>query len=495
MPGSVPTIGVKGAFIEALHLKSGLVGFGVISSLVLIVVVTPFFASYDVVRQWSGIGPWQDNPKWAAPEWSDAFSSKKEPRNTFFDPSSFRVVAVHRSTIVNGVPLNLTIINSTKKFIWTADNFPSELTADIIANFPGNDSKTPGQSPFIQIFWLRPDQQYVPLVARAVPGVEHNLTTTYHFSSSTGAARDVARNIQDWVIREGVISQSALANASIQPHVALFAKNDSAQLNASRSAHLLKGEYEFVVRYIGFGLNDTVQVKLKMYGTVFGLAGTDDRRRDLMVGILWGAPVALAFGVAAGAVVVLVQTILGALGGWYGGATDEVIQRATDIFLILPILPILIVISLFYRPGIWVILFVVVAFGIVGSTTKVVRSIVLQIREEQFIEAAQAYGASRLRILFRYIMPRVMPYVFALVALSVPAFIFLEASLSFLGLGDPTLPTWGALLGDAYNGSALFYGYWWWVAFPTIGIVYTAVGFALLGYAFDKVINPRLREE
>jgi peptide/nickel transport system permease protein len=232
-----------------------------------------------------------------------------------------------------------------------------------------------------------------------------------------------------------------------------------------------------------------------MYGTVFGLAGTDDRRRDLMVGILWGAPVALAFGVAAGAVVVLVQTILGALGGWYGGATDEAIQRATDIFLILPILPILIVISLFYRPGIWVILFVVVAFGIVGSTTKVVRSIVLQIREEQFIEAAQAYGASRLRILFRYIMPRVMPYVFALVALSVPAFIFLEASLSFLGLGDPTLPTWGALLGDAYNGSALFYGYWWWVAFPTIGIVYTAVGFALLGYAFDKVINPRLREE
>jgi len=239
-----------------------------------------------------------------------------------------------------------------------------------------------------------------------------------------------------------------------------------------------------------------MSVGLKIYGTVFGLAGTDDQRRDLMTGLLWGAPVALAFGVAAAVVVVLIQTVLGAISGWYGGAIDETIQRSADIFLIIPILPILIIIQLvFHRPGILAILFVVVAFGIVGSTTKVVRSIVLQIREEQFVEAAQSYGASRLRILFRYIMPRVMPYVFALVALSVPAFIFLEASLSFLGLGDPTLPTWGATLGNAYNGSALYYGYWWWVAFPTLGIVYTAIGFALLGYAFDKVINPRLREE
>ena len=495
MPVTAPTIGVKGAFLEALHLKSGLVGFGILISLILVVVITPFYASYDVVRQWSGIGPWQDNPRWAAPEWSDAFSSKKEPRNTFFDSSSFRMVVVRNTTVVNGVPLNLTIINATKKFYWSYDNFPSELSAEITASFPGTTPDQPGQSPFIEMYWRRPDSQYVFLLARAIPGQEHNVTTTYHFSSSTGAARDTIPNIENWVIREGVSNATALAEKNIQPHVVLFAKNDSAQLNPRASANLLQGEYEFVVRYTGFGLQDTMGVKLKIYGTVFGLAGTDDRRRDLMTGILWGAPVALAFGVAAGLFVVLIQTILGALSGWYGGATDEAIQRATDIFLIIPILPILIVISLFYRPGIWVILFVVVAFGIVGSTTKVVRSIVLQIREEQFIEAAQAYGASRARILFRYILPRVTPYVFALVALSVPAFIFLEASLSFLGLGDPTLPTWGAILGDAYNGSSLFYGYWWWVAFPTIGIVYTAVGFALLGYAFDKVINPRLREE
>src|SRR5207244_13278943 len=96
---------------------------------------------------------------------------------------------------------------------------------------------------------------------------------------------------------------------------------------------------------------------------------------------------------------------------------------------------------------------------------------------------------------------RVMPYTFALIALTVPAFIFLEASLSFLGLGDPSLPTWGHILGDAYTQGALFAsrayptGLWWWVFFPAAGIIFTTVAFALLGYAFDKVLNPRLPEQ
>jgi peptide/nickel transport system permease protein len=97
--------------------------------------------------------------------------------------------------------------------------------------------------------------------------------------------------------------------------------------------------------------------------------------------------------------------------------------------------------------------------------------------------------------LFRHILPRLLPYTFALIALSVPSFIFLEASLSFLGLGDPLLPTWGSILGNAYNGSAPFRGFWWWIAFPAGGIVFATVAFALLGYSFDKVLNPRLREE
>ena len=128
-----------------------------------------------------------------------------------------------------------------------------------------------------------------------------------------------------------------------------------------------------------------------------------------MVGLLWGAPVALAFGTVAAVVIVVLQTFLGALATWYGGWWDEVVQRAADVLLIIPLLPILLLIAIVYSPSIWYILLVLVAFGFVGTTTKVARSIVLQVKEEAYIEAAISYGASRSRILLKHILPRLMP--------------------------------------------------------------------------------------
>jgi peptide/nickel transport system permease protein len=114
---------------------------------------------------------------------------------------------------------------------------------------------------------------------------------------------------------------------------------------------------------------------------------------------------------------------------------------------------------------------------------------------EQYIEAAQSYGASKTRILLFHIMPRLLPYILANVVLSVPAYVFLEAALSVLGLGDPSVPTWGKLISDAYSGGAALHGYWWWILLPAFLIMLTASAFALIGYALDKVVNPRLREQ
>ncbi len=450
-------------------MKSGLFGFAILASLVFVAVIVPFYAPYDVVRNWSSYGPWQDNPRYAAPEWSEVFTGKHLPRTMIFENDTFRRAIVREYIPPPKGPLNITLINMTKTFYYDFDDFPSELSLAITAVFPA-------QSPAVQITLSRPDGQFVPLLTYSVRNEFRNRSQV--ITQNVAYSEVMESKIRAWIARENNgVSPDKLTNATILPEVALFAKNDSAQLDGHQ-AHLLKGFYQLIVE-----------------GTVYGLAGTDDHRRDLLTGLLWGAPIALAFGVAAGGVVVLIQTLLGALGGWYGGPIDEFIQRASDFYLVIPTLPILILVSLFYRPGIVALLFYLVAFGIVGSTTKVVRSIVLQIKEEQFIEAAQSYGASRGRILFKYIIPRIMPYTFALVALSVPAFIFVEASLSFLGLGDPVLPTWGAIIGEAYTQGALFYGWWWWIVFPSAGIIYTTIGFALLGYAFDKVLNPRLREE
>ncbi|HEX9341618.1 MAG TPA: ABC transporter permease [Thermoplasmata archaeon] len=467
-------------------MKSGIVGFGIIASLIVVAGVVPFYAPYDVVRHWSSFEPWQDNPKRAAPEWSDP-SGIHEPRTMIFESDSFRKVVVRKYIPPSqGGPLNLTIINLTKNFYWNYDEFPSEISIAVNASFPG-------QSPAISVYMWRPDNQYVLLLPYSATDEQRNVSTI--ITQKSEYIEPLKRNLRTWVLREGVLNESNVPNwQSITPETVLFARNDSAQVS-SRNANIAKGFYQLVIDYEGFSLSDDVNGRFIVYGTVFGLAGTDDHRRDLLTGLLWGAPIALAFGVAAGGVVVLIQTLLGALAAWYGGPIDEFVQRAADFYLVIPTLPILILVSLFYRPGIVALLFYLVAFGVVGSTTKVVRSIVLQIKEEQFIEAAQSYGASRGRILFKYIIPRIMPYTFALVALSVPAFIFVEASLSFLGLGDPVLPTWGAIIGEAYTQGALFYGWWWWILFPAGGIIYTTIGFALLGYAFDKVLNPRLREE
>jgi len=162
--------------------------------------------------------------------------------------------------------------------------------------------------------------------------------------------------------------------------------------------------------------------------------------------------------------------------------------------MILPLLPFLIMISIIYKVNIWALVLILVALLLFGGMTKTTRSVTFQIMNEQYIEAAKSYGASKRRILFLYIMPRLLPYIVAQIVLAVPGFIFLEAALSILGLGDPMVPTWGKMISDAYAGGAVVQGYWWWILLPAFLIMITASAFAFIGYALDKVVNPRLRE-
>lgn len=486
-------LGVRSILKEAVRTKSGLVGFAMLAFLLGVVIAVPLIAPYDIVRAWGSIDPWLDNPRFAAPDWVDAFSAQKQPRTVVmsqcFTPDTVpvspktapeRCPGGHWTRIVVRVILfgNVTFITQSEKFTFTADTFPSEMRMATWARFGSNGTQ-------LTVNWTRPDGSYLNLFQTAL---------TRRAPASDTFPLSQMLNLKEAVRQFGISKYNATDSDLIRPEVSLFAKGDKGMLNPT-TATVLKGEYTMTLDVIGFGGDVGFDAKAVVYGTVFGIAGTDASRRDLLVGLLWGAPVALAFASVAAIVIVLLEIIIGAIATWYGGWVDELTQRAADLLLILPILPILILISIVYSPGIWAILVVLVLFGIVGSSTKISRSIVLQVKEEPYIEAAISYGANRRRILFKHILPRLMPYTFALIALSVPSFIFLEASLSFLGLGDPLLPTWGSILGNAYTGSAPFRGFWWWIAFPAGGIVFATVAFALLGYSFDKVLNPRLREE
>jgi peptide/nickel transport system permease protein len=135
----------------------------------------------------------------------------------------------------------------------------------------------------------------------------------------------------------------------------------------------------------------------------------------------------------------------------------------------------------------------VIALSIFGGAIKTFRAIFLQVREAPYIEAARAYGASNGRIIVRYLIPRIIPVMIPSLVSGVPVYVFLEASLTLLGLGDPVLPTWGKVIEDARAQGALHNGQYYWVLQPAVLLMLVGLSFAMVGFSLDRVFNPRLR--
>jgi peptide/nickel transport system permease protein len=256
----------------------------------------------------------------------------------------------------------------------------------------------------------------------------------------------------------------------------------------------LKGRYKLLVTATTFEPDSDVNVEFVSHGQVFGLAGTDHARRDLMLPLLWGTPVALAFGLIASMGTSILTMIISAVGAWYSGWLDELIQRITEINLVLPFFAILIMIGTFYSRSIWVILGATILLSIFTGAIKGYRAIFIQVKESMYIEAARAYGAGNGRIIFLYLIPRMIPLLIPTLVQAIPAFVFLEASLAVIGLGDPVLPTWGKIIQDASANGALYKGYYYWVLEPATLLMITGLAFAVLGFALDRVFNPKLRD-
>ncbi|MDY6894962.1 MAG: ABC transporter permease, partial [Thermotogota bacterium] len=231
---------------------------------------------------------------------------------------------------------------------------------------------------------------------------------------------------------------------------------------------------------------------LVVSGSVSGLLGTDNSKRDVWSGLVAGIKWALFIGLMTSAISVSVGVIYGVVSAYYGGIVDSIMQRIWEIFINIPLLPVLIVLSAIFKPSIWSLILMMSLFFWVGPV-KTVRSMALQIKEETYVEAAKALGASHGRIIFRHMVPILIPYAFASMALNVPNAILYEATVSLLGLGDATIVTWGQILHDAMNGGAVTNGLWWWVVPPGIAIALVGMTFAFLGFAMDTILNPKLR--
>ena len=220
--------------------------------------------------------------------------------------------------------------------------------------------------------------------------------------------------------------------------------------------------------------------------------GTDDAGGDVLVEVLLGARVSLVVGLFASLISVAVGGGIGLVAGYAGGKTESLLMRATDVVLVLPALPLAIVLVALTRPGLTTLILVI---GLVGwtGTARLVRAQTLAVKELAFVRRARAVGATHTRILLRHVLPHVVPLLAANGALVVSQAILSESTLSFLGLGDPDLPSWGKMLEFALARGALSAGAWWALVAPGAAILAVVLGASLLGFGLEERWMPRAR--
>lgn len=213
--------------------------------------------------------------------------------------------------------------------------------------------------------------------------------------------------------------------------------------------------------------------------------GTNDIGQDIFSELVFGTRVSLFVGFFAAFVSVAIGTIVGMFSGYMRGVIDEILMGLTDIVLIIPALPLMIILAAHTSPSIWNIIIVIGALWWT-STARVVRSRVLQLRETPFVEAARALGAGDTYIIFRHILPNTFQVVLAKFILAVAGAMLTEASLSFLGLGDPLQKSWGMMLNYAFSRGGFINGYWWWYLPPGLCISLAVLSFVLIGFGLEE---------
>lgn len=442
---------LKSTLKEIARYPSAVVGLGIVLTLILISIYTLIAIPYgEAVRLWrGGEDVWYSTPKNAAPSWTNWFRGEKLP-DTIVMNSKDDDVEKQYHTEGETTEITFSFI-----FDYPYDDFPDELSIYFTTQFEE-------KQPHISMHWLTPDGREIRLASMSL----EKSNQSYRASQDERLQRRLG---------------------GVYPQIGLFADPNSEEPIP------LKGTYELKVEALTFEEGVDVDAEFVLFGKVYGISGTDHRRRDLTIALLWGTPIALMFGLVAAVGTTVLTMIISGVGVWYGGWLDELIQRITEVNLILPVLPILIMVGTFYNRSIWTMLGVIILLGIFGGAIKTNRAIFLQVKQSPYIEAAQAYGASNSRIIFSYLIPRIIPLLIPAFVIQIPAFVFLEASLAVLGLGDPTIPTWGKIINDANSNGALYGGLYYWVLEPSILLMVTGLAFAMVGYSLDRVFNPRLR--
>jgi peptide/nickel transport system permease protein len=452
---------------EFSKVKSGLVGLAILLVFILLAIIGPSIVPFPGATQnWRKMNFWEDNSLASPPVWTNWLPWVKKKAVV----SSLLPAPVMNEEIQD----NGTVIRTYAfHYGYEYDQAPR----DLVLRFDGE-----GQLAAV-ISLTRPDG----LTADLWQGqMEIAPDSTFRIS----VANDAEQAVIEFVRAQDPDAASTMSAGLINPLAILFSKLDS---SLADNPTALKGAYTVTARTLLLSGDATLDTPTGFIsGRVAGIMGTDLAKRDVFTGIIVGIRWALIIGLLTSIITVLVGVVLGVVAAYFGGFVDWLLNRLYEFIYLLPVLPFLIVISAIFKPSIWTLIILICLFFWTGPY-KPVYSMALQIREETYVEASRALGARRLWIIFRHIVPILLPYSFAVMALSIPGVIVYEASVSLLGLGDSTIVTWGQILHDALGQGAVINKLWWWVVPPGLMIALMGMSFAFLGTALDKILHPKLK--
>lgn len=438
--------------------RSAAVGLSIVGALLALSILTMIFLPYDeAVLRWYGEeeieGP---RPKNAAPAWINAVSKQDLPPTIMLDtrdasaPPGKRGVATKEWQTVSD-----TMREATLSF---AVGYPYDaLPQGIILSVDAEGARKTIQ---LGLAWLTPDGREIDLGTHTM----HSGFSYYPLSD-----KRLQRRMQ-----------------GTPPPMILFHDPETGQ-------GPIRGEYQLRVTALVFDETADLDGALRLDGWTYGLLGTDSIGRDLVVPFLWGAPIALSFGLLAATITSICTMVFAGIGVWFGGWVDGLIQRITEVNMILPFLPVAIMIFTLYSKSFWVVIGVTVLLGIFGRAIKTYRAMFLQLKEAPYIEAAQAYGAGDWRIILRYLAPRIGAVLIPQIVVLIPTYVFLEATLAFLGVGIEGPPTWGTLVVELL-GRRSYFDDSGTVLIPIGLLLLTGFAFALVGMGMERYFEPRLRE-
>ena len=443
---------------EFLKSKMGIAGITILTILISISIITIIIIPVETFQEWNNPGSWITYPKAAIPVWINLFLIEKIPEHRILTEPSIQKISNNE--------INLSSYQFDINYNY--DQFPNDFIYSYLLEYSG--------SPLLQMSVIRPDGIKLELISTSLP--YSNLKIIHNdriFSTDAMIKKELVLQLEEF--------EFEIDNLSVEDII--FSKTESNEP--------LKGDYIFSINL--YEVNEEskiVESNLIIGGKAFGIMGTDELRRDLAIGLLWGTPLALFIGLAVSIASVIMGLMYGVYAGFKGKKTDETMMRFNDVIYALPALPFLIILSVTISNSIFVMVGFLMIFGWVGIA-KVARSMSLQIKTRGYVEAATMMGQKDSKMILKHILPQLLPYAFASVAISVPAAITTEAGLSFLGLGDPSFPTWGQILHDANTFGAAARGLWWWIVPPGIMIAITGLAFVFIGNALDAIVNPKLK--